>query len=249
MLTLRVQLLVHCFLLVFVAYVHQHTHAARTHPRHQTDELAQSREANTQAQIEIKSLSRAYDRALQTRNRTLAWRQRQIAVASARNFHRALLLEWRSLVLSEQRRSARDLEAQLQAKTARLEAVEQQLRAKLATTRSFLSATRVEVAEFPQRLALLRDEVCQVQLPQLLEHVRAASESCSMALADGEARQRREVDAALKVLATRKAMVEARQRAMLKLLRKTKRLEIGRQAFYVRVCECRLVDDLRTRLD
>lgn len=63
-------------------------------------------------------------------------------------------------------------------------------------------------------------------------------EQCAMAVADSEARQLLVLDAALSRLVSRKAIMKMRQRATLALLYKARRLEIGRQAFHVRVCAC-----------
>lgn len=63
-------------------------------------------------------------------------------------------------------------------------------------------------------------------------------EQCAMAVADSEAKQLLVLDATLSRLASRKAVMKMRQRATLALLHKTRRLEIGRQAFHVCVCAC-----------
>lgn len=133
----------------------------------QSDELMRHQETNALAQAQIKSLERECDRALQTRNRTLAWRKRQLDTCASRNFHQMLLLAWRSYALHKQKRANEELNKHLSAKTTELSTVQVQLNTKLVDAKAYLSQLRLEMAEVPRQMALFRDDVCQVKLPQV----------------------------------------------------------------------------------
>lgn len=113
-------------------------------------------------------MERKCDRALQTRNRTLAWRKRQLDTGATRNFHLTLLLAWRSYALHKQKRANEELNEQLVAKTTKVNTVQAQVSANLAAARAYLSQLRLEMADVPRHMALFRDDVCNIKLPQVL---------------------------------------------------------------------------------
>ncbi|KAF1332472.1 hypothetical protein FI667_g3620, partial [Globisporangium splendens] len=160
----------------------------------QSDELARARDANSLSQLQVKTLEKSVDRALQTRSRTLTWKKSEIDAITSSVFQRTLFLGWKSYTLRKRRECVLNLEARANAKQAHFVALEPQFRAKLVHTRGGLHQIRDAMAQHPRDIELFRDEIINVKLPQLLDQIHMHQEQCQMKVAENEERLARKLE-------------------------------------------------------
>ncbi|RLN73837.1 hypothetical protein BBJ28_00012918 [Nothophytophthora sp. Chile5] len=193
----------------------------------QSEDLSAAREQQTAAQTHCQTLTRDVEHALLTRNRVLRWRQTRLDGWARRSLIHESFLALKTASLQAKARSMIEAATRNENIRSRLHQTEHELLQRCLQSKAQLQIARQACSNELKRVQHLRDDMCDKELPKLLERVETQRERFEMARQDVDGRVQR----MLETHQAQRIRSKRRQRAMLGALANSRHRESQRRAF------------------
>lgn len=129
------------------------------------------RERYDGSQLQVKTLERQVDRAVQTRNRVLNWRQKELVTKSSALQQHDAFVRWKLQAVRTKRLVVDHMTTRWTVKTQQLQRVESELRLRFAQMRAECCALGAWLRLQMEAVQSANTEVMNGEMSQVMEHV------------------------------------------------------------------------------